>query len=326
MFIFLIEQLYLFVNLIIPILISVAYFTLAERKIIAAIQRRIGPNTIGYLGLLQPLADGLKLITKQIIIPNKSQRFLFLFAPVLSFGLALSAWIVIPFDYNAVLVDIELGIIYLLIISTLGVYGLIIAGWASNSKYAFLGALRSTAQIISFDISIGLILLCIVLCSSSYNLTEIVLAQKNIWYIIPLFPLAIIFFISSLAETNRSPFDLTEAESELVSGYNVEYSGVGFALFFLAEYSNILLISIYISILFLGGWFVPFSVLIPNIVLILVPNTFWLSIKASLIGFLIIWVRASLPRYRYDQLINLGWKTFFPLTLSIFIFLNSIFF
>ena len=314
--IWLIEQIYLFLVVVLPVLIGVAYFTLAERKIMSAIQRRLGPNVVGYWGLFQPLADGLKLVIKQTIVPNKAQRSLFLFAPVYTFALALSAWAVIPFNDSAVIANIELGVIYLLAISTLSVYGLIIAGWSSNSKYAFLGALRSAAQIISYDVSLGLILLSLLLCTSSCNLSEIVLAQKNIWFIIPFWPLALIFFVSSLAETNRSPFDLTEAEAELVSGYNVEYSAVGFALFFLAEYSNILLISVYISILFLGGWLPPIYFLA------WIPGSLWLGIKTSIIAFLFIWVRATLPRYRYDHLMFLGWKCFLPLALGFFIFLT----
>ena len=314
--IWLIEQIYLFLVVVLPVLIGVAYFTLAERKIMSAIQRRLGPNVVGYWGLFQPLADGLKLVIKQTIVPNKAQRSLFLFAPVYTFALALSAWAVIPFNDSAVIANIELGVIYLLAISTLSVYGLIIAGWSSNSKYAFLGALRSAAQIISYDVSLGLILLSLLLCTSSCNLSEIVLAQKNIWFVIPFWPLALMFFVSSLAETNRSPFDLTEAEAELVSGYNVEYSAVGFALFFLAEYSNILLISVYISILFLGGW------LSPVYFLAWIPGSLWLGIKTSIIAFLFIWVRATLPRYRYDHLMFLGWKCFLPLALGFFIFLT----
>jgi NADH-quinone oxidoreductase subunit H len=314
--IWIINQIYLFLVVIIPVLIGVAYFTLAERKIIAAIQRRLGPNVIGYWGLFQPLADGLKLVIKQTIVPNKAQRLLFLFAPVYTFALALSAWTVIPYNISDVVANIDLGVIYLLAISTLSVYGLIIAGWSSNSKYAFLGSLRAAAQIISYDVSLGLILLCLLIFTGSCNLSEIVLFQENLWFIIPFWPLALIFFVSSLAETNRSPFDLTEAEAELVSGYNVEYSAVGFALFFLAEYSNILLISIYISILFLGGWMAPFSFLS------FIPGCFWLGLKTAFIGFLFIWVRATLPRYRYDHLIFLGWKCFLPFILIFFILLN----
>lgn len=303
------EQLCNFLGMLISVLVGVAYFTLAERKIIAAIQRRIGPNCIGYWGLFQPLADGIKLIIKQTIVPNKAHRFLFLFAPVYSLTLAISAWVVIPYSDGHVIVDIDLGVLYLLAISTLSVYGLIIAGWSSNSKYAFLGALRAAAQIISYDVSLGLILLTLLLFTGSGNLIEIVLVQKYLWYIFPFWPLGLIFFISCLAETNRSPFDLTEAEAELVSGYNVEYSAVGFALFFIAEYINILLISFYISILFFGGWYMYGSY----------SSLVFLGIKTALVGFCFIWVRATLPRYRYDQLIDLGWKCFLPLSLSSFI-------
>ncbi len=311
-----IKRLFFFLILVLPLLIAVAFFTLAERKIIAAIQRRSGPHIVGYWGLLQPFADALKLLTKQTIVPNKSQRTLFLFAPVYTFAMALSAWVVIPFDKNVVVANISLGVVYLLAISTLSVYGIIIAGWASNSKYAFLGALRAAAQIISYDVSLGLILLSVIICAGSCNLTEIVLAQTDFWFIVPLWPLACIFFVSSLAETNRAPFDLTEAEAELVAGYNVEYSAVGFTLFFLAEYSNILLISIYMTILFLGGW-LPF----PFFGWIILSPKFWLAFKTIFLVFLFIWTRATLPRFRYDQLMTLGWKVFLPLALIFFILL-----
>lgn len=315
--VWIIFQIFLFLSLIIPVLIGVAYLTLAERKIMAAMQRRLGPNVIGVWGLFQPLADGLKLVVKQTIVPNKAQRILFLFAPVYTFALALSAWAVIPFNKNVVLANLELGVIYLLAVSTLGVYGLIIAGWSSNSKYAFLGALRAAAQIISYDVSIGLILLCLLISTSTCNLTAIVEFQFSLWFIIVYWPLAIIFFVSILAETNRSPFDLTEAEAELVSGYNVEYSAVGFALFFLAEYSNILMISVYFSLLFLGGWYAPFW-----LNFWFVPGSLWLGLKTALMAFVFIWVRATVPRYRYDQLMALGWKVFLPLSLGFFICIN----
>lgn len=316
-FIWFIFQIFLFLSIIIPVLIGVAYLTLAERKIIAAMQRRLGPNVIGFWGLFQPLADGLKLVVKQTIVPNKAQRVLFLFAPVYTFALALSAWAVIPFNKNIVLANLDLGVIYLLAVSTLGVYGLIIAGWSSNSKYAFLGALRAAAQMISYDVSIGLILLCLLLSTSTCNLTAIVEFQSSLWFIVVYWPLAIIFFVSILAETNRSPFDLTEAEAELVSGYNVEYSAVGFALFFLAEYSNILMISVYFSLLFLGGWYAPFW-----LNFWFVPGSFWLGLKTAFMAFVFIWVRATVPRYRYDQLMALGWKVFLPLSLGFFICIN----
>ena len=313
------QQLYFFLVIVVPLLIAVAFFTLAERKIMAAMQRRSGPHIVGFWGLLQPFADGLKLLTKQTIVPNKSQRVLFLFAPVYTFVIALSAWAVIPFDNHIVLADISLGVVYLLAISTLSVYGIIIAGWASNSKYAFLGALRAAAQIISYDVSLGLILLSIITCTGSCNLTEIVLIQQNLWFIVPFWPLAFMFFVSSLAETNRAPFDLTEAEAELVAGYNVEYSAVGFTLFFLAEYANILLISIYTVILFFGGWLPLFSFLS------FISPKVWLAIKTVFIVFLFIWTRATLPRFRYDQLITLGWKVFLPLALFFYVIVNLVF-
>jgi NADH-quinone oxidoreductase subunit H len=315
----LLEQVLSFVVIVVPLLIAVAFFTLAERKIMAAMQRRSGPHIVGYWGLLQPFADGVKLLTKQTIVPNKAQRTLFIFAPVYTFALALSAWVVIPYDFDAVIADISLGVVYLLTISTLSVYGIIIAGWASNSKYAFLGALRAAAQMISYDVSLGLILLSVAVCAGSCNLTEIVLAQEYRWFILPFLPLAFMFFVSSLAETNRAPFDLTEAEAELVAGYNVEYSAVGFVLFFLAEYANMLLMSIYFVILFLGGWYAPLACLS------FIPNKIWLAVKTVLIVFLFIWVRASLPRFRYDQLMSLGWKVFLPWSLFFFIMTSFLF-
>ena len=313
------EQIFFFLIIAVPLLIAVAFFTLAERKIMAAMQRRSGPHVVGFWGLLQPFADGLKLLTKQTIIPNKAQRFLFILAPVYTFALALSAWVVIPFDMGLVVADVSLGVVYLLAISTLSVYGIIIAGWASNSKYAFLGALRAAAQMISYDVSLGLILLTIIMYSGSCNLTQIVLAQQYSWHIVAFWPLAFMFFVSALAETNRAPFDLTEAEAELVAGYNVEYSGVGFTLFFLAEYSNMILMSMYTAILFLGGWFAPLSFLS------FVSGKIWLALKTVIIVFLFIWTRASLPRFRYDQLMTLGWKVFLPFALLFFIIANLFF-
>lgn len=309
--VFIFEHILLFLSSIIVILLGVAYFTLLERKVIASMQRRIGPNILGYWGVFQPVADGIKLVVKQTLVPNKAHRWMFLFAPIYTLTLAFSSWCVVPFGCNVVLVNIELGVLYLLAISTLNVYGLIIAGWSSNSKYAFLGSLRAAAQIISYDVSFGLILLSVLLTVGSGNISEIVFSQIDFWFIIPFWPLAFIFFVSSLAETNRSPFDLTEAEAELVAGYNVEYSAVGFALFFIAEYTNILLISIYFSHLFLGGWgFTAYSWL----------NLLILGGKTALIAFLFVWVRATVPRYRYDQLILLGWKNFLPIALGFFIF------
>ena len=299
-------------SIVIPLLISVAYFTLAERKIMGSIQRRKGPNVIGYLGLLQPLADGLKLFVKETILPSNANLIIFLIAPMLTFILSLIGWSVIPFSEGAVLADINVGILYLFAVSSLSVYGIITSGWSSNSKYPFLGALRSTAQMVSYEVSIGFIIITVVICSGSFNLTEIVLSQKTIWYFIPLCPMFIMFAISALAETNRHPFDLPEAEAELVSGYNVEYSAMGFALFFLGEYANMLLMSSLISILFLGGWLPLFDIFLLN----WVPGSIWFRLKISLGVVFFIWMRAALPRYRYDQLMALGWKIFLPLSLG----------
>ncbi|CAM9257394.1 unnamed protein product [Discosporangium mesarthrocarpum] len=299
-------------SLVIPLLISVAYFTLAERKIMGSIQRRKGPNVIGYMGLLQPLADGLKLFVKETVLPTNSNIVLFVIAPMLSFILSLLAWAVIPFGFGKVIADINLGLLYSLAISSLGVYGVLISGWSSNSKYAFLGGLRSAAQMVSYEVCMGFLLINMIICVGSVNLTEIVLAQKETWLILPLFPVGIIFFICCLAETNRHPFDLPEAEAELVSGYNVEYSAMGFALFFLGEYANMLVMSALTGIFFLGGWLAPFDC-IPFIWL---PSGIWLGLKICFFVIVFIWVRAILPRYRYDQLMELGWKCFLPLSLA----------
>jgi NADH-quinone oxidoreductase subunit H len=297
---------------VIPLLISVAYFTLAERKIMGSIQRRKGPNVIGYLGLLQPLADGLKLFVKETILPSNANLIVFLIAPMLSFILSLMGWAVIPLGEGAVLSDLNVGILYLFAISSLSVYGIIMSGWSSNSKYPFLGALRSAAQMISYEVSIGFIIVSVVMCVGSFNLSKIVIAQKSIWFIIPLFPVFLMFIISALAETNRHPFDLPEAEAELVSGYNVEYSAMGFALFFLGEYANMLLMSALTVILFLGGWLAPMDLLILNII----SSPFWFSVKTCFGVIFFIWMRAALPRFRYDQLMSLGWKSFLPLSLG----------
>lgn len=304
-------------SIIIPLLISVAYFTIAERKIMGIIQRRKGPNVIGFVGLLQPLADGLKLFTKETILPSDSNTILFLIAPLITFMLSLMGWCVIPYDNNVVFAELNVGILYLLAISSLGVYGILIAGWSSNSKYPFLGALRSASQMISYEISIGFVLLSVCACAGSFNLTEIVLAQSGGWYVLPLFPMFIIFNVSMLAETNRHPFDLPEAEAELVSGYNVEYSAMTFALFFLGEYANMLLMSTFNAILFLGGWLSPFPILS-------VSGSICLSIKILLGVIFFIVTRATLPRYRYDQLMLLGWKCFLPLSLGYLTFTLSI--
>jgi len=300
----------------VPLLLAVAFFTVAERKIMGAIQRRRGPNVIGFVGLLQAIADGLKLLVKETILPSNSNLGIFLLAPVLSFILSVIGWGVIPFSHTVVLADINLGILYIFAISSLNVYGLILAGWASNSKYAFLGALRSTAQMISYEISIGFIVLSIAVCVGSLNLSKIVLAQKEVWLLIPLFPLFVMFYISMLAETNRHPFDLPEAEAELVSGYNVEYSAMTFALFFLGEYSNMLLMCALSSILFFGGWLPPFDIFPLNIL----PGSLWFSLKVAVGAVFFILTRAALPRYRYDQLMHLGWKCFLPLAIGYLMF------
>jgi NADH-quinone oxidoreductase subunit H len=300
---------------IIPLLISVAFFTIIERKGMGIIQRRKGPNVVGIVGLLQPFADGLKLFTKETILPSNSNSLVFFIAPILTFFLSLISWTVIPFSDQLIFANIDIGILYLLAISSLSVYGIIIAGWSSNSKYAFLGALRSTAQMISYEVSIGFIIVNIALLAGSFNLNNIIIAQRYIWYILPSFPIFIIFYISMLAETNRHPFDLPEAEAELVSGYNVEYSSMTFALFFLGEYSNMLLMSAFSAILFLGGWLPIFKIF---------PGSLWFSLKIVLgVTFFII-TRAGLPRYRYDQLMNIGWKCFLPFSLGYLIFTAGI--
>jgi len=302
--------------IVVPIMLTVAYLTLAERKVIGYMQVRIGPNRVGYFGLLQPLADGLKLLMKEIIIPSGSNKFLFVIAPVLALIPALAAWAVIPFSEDMVLTDINAGLLYILAMTSLGVYGIIIAGWASNSKYAFIGALRSAAQTVSYELPMGFALVCVLMVSQSMNLGDIVLGQKSSvglfgWYFIPLFPMFVVYFISGVAETNRAPFDMAEGESEIVAGFHVEYSGMTFALFFLAEYANMILIAILTSIMFLGGWLPPFDIAPFN----LLPGIFWLLAKTSFILFLFLWFRATFPRYRYDQLMRLGWKVFIPLTL-----------
>lgn len=304
------------VSITIPLLISVAFFTVAERKIMGAIQRRRGPNVVGFIGVLQAFADGLKLFVKETILPSNSNILIFLSAPIISFLLSLIGWAVIPFAHKIVLADINLGILYLFAISSLNVYGIVLAGWSSNSKYAFLGALRSAAQMISYEISIGFIVLNIATCVGSLNLSKIVLAQQEVWLIIPLFPLFVIFYISMLAETNRHPFDLPEAEAELVSGYNVEYSAMTFALFFLGEYANMLIMSSLSAILFLGGWLPLFNIF----PLSYLPGSFWFSLKVILGVIFFIVTRATLPRYRYDQLMHLGWKCFLPLTIGYLMF------
>jgi NADH-quinone oxidoreductase subunit H len=301
-------------SIVVPLLISVAYFTIAERKIMGAIQRRRGPNVVGFIGLLQPLADGLKLFVKETTLPTNANTGIFLFAPALAFILSLMGWAVIPLSKGVVVCDLNLGIMYLLAVSSLNVYGILFAGWSSNSKYAYLGALRSAAQMISYEISIGFTILNVVICAGSFNLSSIVLAQQKIWFIFPLFPVFIIFYISMLAETNRHPFDLPEAEAELVSGYNVEYSAMTFAFFFLGEYANMLIMSAISAILFLGGWLPLLNVFD------FIPSTVWLTLKICLGVVFFILTRATLPRYRYDQLMYLGWKCFLPLSLGYLIF------
>jgi len=307
--------------IIVPLLVAVAYLTLLERKVMASMQQRRGPNVVGLFGLLQPLADGLKLLIKETILPSSANTIIFILAPIITFLLALVTWSVIPFGADMVLIDLNVGILFVFAISSLGVYGIIAAGWSSNSKYSFLGALRSAAQMVSYEVSIGLIIMCVLLCAGSLNLSEIVYAQKEVWYCIPLFPLFIMFFISGLAETNRAPFDLPEAEAELVSGYNTEYAAMGFALFFLGEYANMILMCSVLSILFLGGWlplinFFPFN---------LIPGVFWFGFKVTILLFVFVWVRAAFPRYRYDQLMRLGWKVFLPFSLAWVLFVSGIF-
>lgn len=304
----------------IPLLLGVAFLTLAERKIMAAMQRRKGPNVVGLFGFFQPIADGLKLLVKEPVLPSHANLVIFLFAPVLTFLLSQVTWAVIPFAEGLVLSDLNVGILYVFAISSLGVYGIITAGWSSNSKYAFLGSLRSAAQMVSYEVSIGLILITVLLCVGSLNLSEVVMAQKRIWYCVPLFPILILFFISCLAETNRAPFDLPEAEAELVAGYNVEYSSMGFALFFLGEYANMIAMSSLCTIFFLGGWHPPIHFFIFQ----WIPGIFWFGIKTVFFLFLFVWVRAAFPRYRYDQLMRLGWKVFLPMSLAWVMFVAGI--
>ena len=300
------------VAIVVPLLLAVAYLTYAERKVIGAMQLRKGPNVVGPFGLMQPIADGVKLLLKETIIPSGANRVVFMLAPMVTFVLSLVAWSVIPFDAGVVLADINVGILYLFAISSLGVYGIIMAGWASNSKYAFLGALRSAAQMVSYEVAIGFVIITVLLCVGSLNLSDIVMAQKDLWFFIPLLPMFVIFFASILAETNRAPFDLPEAEAELVAGYNVEYSAMTFALFFLGEYANMILMSAMTVILFLGGWLAPFDVA----PFTWIPGPAWFALKVAFVLFCFLWVRATFPRYRYDQLMRLGWKVFLPASLA----------
>jgi len=303
-----------FILFVLPLLLAVAFLTLAERKILAAMQRRKGPNFVGFLGLLQPLADGVKLILKETLFPTTANKHLFILAPIFTLFLSLSAWAVIPFGDHHIMVDLDLSLLYVFAISSLAVYGIVIAGWSSNSRYAFLGSLRSAAQMVSYEVSIGVIILNIVLCVGSLNFYDVVVFQRDIWFIVPFFPLFVLFFVSSLAETNRPPFDLPEAEGELVAGYKVEFSAVSFALFFIAEYANIILMSAFSVLFFFGGWLSPFSLFFFDFN----PAPYWFILKVLFLLFLFVWVRAAYPRYRYDQLMRLGWKVFLPLSLGYF--------
>jgi len=298
--------------IVVPLLVAVAYLTYAERKVIGAIQLRKGPNVVGPLGLLQPLADGAKLFLKETIFPSGSNKVVFIMAPMLTFTLALIAWAVIPFDEGWVLADINVGMLYLFAISSLGVYGIIMSGWASNSKYAFLGGLRSAAQMVSYEVSMGLVIISVLITVGSLNLSDIVMKQKEtVWFVIPHLPMFVIFIVSILAETNRAPFDLAESESELVAGYNVEYSAMTFAMFFLGEYANMILMSGMAVVLFLGGWLPIVDVAPFN----WIPGVIWFALKVCAVLFVFLWVRATFPRYRYDQLMRLGWKIFLPFSL-----------
>ncbi|MDO8828007.1 NADH-quinone oxidoreductase subunit NuoH [Methylophaga sp.] len=301
------------------LMLAVAYLTLAERKVIGYIQMRIGPNRVGPRGLLQPIADGLKLLLKEIIVPTRSNLYLFVLAPVLAIGPALAAWAVIPFDAGMVLADINAGLLYVLAITSMSVYGIVIAGWASNSRYAFLGAMRSAAQVVSYEIAMGFALVGVLIAAGSLNLSEIVMAQQGgifYWYWLPLLPLFVVYFISGVAETNRAPFDIAEGESEIVAGFHVEYSGMAFAIFFLAEYADMILISILAATLFMGGWLSPFEgIPVLESMFAWVPGLVWLLLKTSFFLFIYLWIRATFPRYRYDQVMRLGWKVFIPVTL-----------
>tara|TARA_Y100000591_G_scaffold7471_1_gene5895 strand:- start:1887 stop:2888 length:1002 start_codon:yes stop_codon:yes gene_type:complete len=305
------NEIYKILFLLIPVLVTVAMIVWLDRRVWALVQKRRGPNVVGPFGLLQSLADALKYIFKEIIIPASSNKVIFILAPIITMTLALVAWAVIPFSENLVLSDINVGILYLFAVSSLGVYGIIMGGWASNSKYPFLGAIRSAAQMVSYEVSIGVIIINVLLCVGSLNLNDIVLAQQNTWFVLPLFPMFVIFFISALAETNRPPFDLPEAEAELVAGYQTEYSGMMYAMFWLGEYANILLMCAMGSILFLGGWLSPFD----TEILSFIPAPFWLIFKILFLFILFALVKAIVPRYRYDQLMKLGWKIFLPFSL-----------
>lgn len=313
--------------IVVPLLGLVAYLTLAERKVIGYMQSRLGPNRVGILGLGQPIADGLKLLFKELIVPSASNRYLFILAPILSIAPALAAWAVIPFDRGWVLADINAGILFLFAMTSLGVYGILISGWASNSKYAFLGSLRAAAQTVSYEIAMGFALVGVLLASNSMNLTDIVMKQSGgiwHWFWLPLLPLFIVYWISGVAETNRAPFDVAEGESEIVAGFHVEYSGIMFAIFFLAEYAAMILVSVVAALVFWGGWLSPFEgIPLLGTFFSYVPGIFWLLIKTSLFLFLYIWMRATFPRYRYDQIMQLGWKVLIPVTL-VWIFIEAL--
>jgi NADH-quinone oxidoreductase subunit H len=307
------------IALLAPLLLAVAYLTFAERKIIGYMQVRLGPNRVGPKGWLQPIADAMKLMFKEIIIPTRADRFLFLLAPVLSFGPAIAAWAVVPFGDGMLISHLDAGLLYLLALTSLGVYGVIIAGWASNSKYAFLGAMRSAAQIVAYEIAMGFALVGVLMAAGSLNLNQIVLAQQGSllhWFWLPLLPLFLVYFISGVAETNRAPFDVAEGESEIVAGFHVDYSGMAFAVFFLAEYANMILVSALAATLFLGGWLSPFEgIPVLGALFDFVPGALWLTLKISLLLLFFLWFRATFPRYRYDQIMRLGWKVFIPVTL-----------
>ncbi len=304
--------------IMVPLLIGIAYLTLVERKILGSMQLRKGPTTVGIFGLLQPIADGVKLFTKETILPSHANLGIYIISPVIALTLSFASWAVVPFSEGAVLADINIGMLYIFAISSISVYSVLMSGWASNSKYAFFGAIRAAAQMISYEVSMGLIIISVIICAGSLNLTDIVLAQSDIWFIIPLFPAAIMFFVSALAETNRPPFDLAEGESELVSGFNVEYSAMTFALFFLAECGHVILMSLLTAILFFGGWLPPLDILS------FIPGYVWLGLKTSFFIFVFIWVRATYPRMRYDQLMQLIWKSYLPLSLGHVIWVSSI--
>ena len=317
------------VLLVVPLILGVAYLTLVERKVIGYMQVRIGPNRVGPFGLLQPFADVFKLIFKEIVVPTGANRYLFFIAPMLAIGPAVAAWAVVPLTDTLVIADVNAGLLYLLAMTSMGIYGIILAGWASNSKYAFLGALRSAAQIVSYELAMGFALVAVLMCANSLNLREIVLGQEGgaaYWYVWPLLPMFVVYIVSGIAETNRHPFDLAEGESEIVAGFHVEYSGVSFAVFFLAEYMNMILIATLASVLFLGGWLSPFPILNDVLIAGFAPfgdGLVWLGAKVAFVLFIFLWVRATFPRYRYDQVMRLGWKVFIPLTLVWIVFIGT---